>query len=123
MLAMLVLIVLLYKKPAVVVEVKDTKAIERLRRSVDSLTKANIVLQHFYDSRQTAVIDNTIKKNKQDAKKIINIPILNDPQRDSMWTVINTRQDSIPWGYWNILKQKTGGRPVKELAIQGDLQD
>lgn len=121
MLAMLILIVLLYKKPEVVVEIKDTKTIERLRRTVDSLTMANIKLQADYDAKQTVIIDNTIKKNKQDAKTIFNIPKLNNPQRDSMWTVYNTSQDSIPGRYWDILKQKTGGRNIKEFAIQTNL--
>ena len=119
---MLVAIIMLYNKPAVTVVVEDTKKIEQLRNEIDILNKKYISLQTAYDNKQTVLIDNTVKQNKQDAKTIINIPRLNNPQRDSMWTVLNTSKDSIPGGYWGILKQKTGGRSPKDLQIQGSLQ-
>lgn len=106
---------MLYNKPPVTIEVKDTGAIDRLGRTVDSLTKAHIALQTDFNNKQTTLIDNTVKQNKKHAKKIIDIPKLSNPERDSIWAKINTSEDSIPGGYWDILKQKTGGRSPKDL--------
>ena len=105
--AMLVIIVMLYKKPAVTVVVEDTKKIEQLRRTVDSLVTEYSLLQSSYNSMQNTTIDNTITQNKKNAKKVNNIPTLSDPQRDSMWSTLSTSQDSVPGGYWDILKPKT----------------
>ena len=120
---MLIIIIKLYNKPAVTIVVEDTKKIEQLRNEIDALNKKYIILQTAYDNKQTTLIDNTVNQNKKDAKTIINIPKLNNPQRDSMWTVFNTSKDSIPGGYWSVLKQKTGGRSPKDLQIQRNLQE
>ena len=123
MAAMLVAVYLLYKKayaPEPVVE--PTDVVKQLHKSVDSLVAVNDSLQIAYDAKQATIINNITYKNAQDAKTIAKLPNLVGYQRDSLWAVLLTSQDSVPGGYWNILKQKTGGRTPKELAIQGDLQ-
>ena len=123
MAAMLVAVYLLYKKayaPEPVVE--PTDVVKQLHKSVDSLVAVNDSLQIAYDAKQATIINNITYKNAQDAKTIAKLPNLVGYQRDSVWAVLFTSQDSVPGGYWNILKQKTGGRNPKELAIQGDLQ-
>lgn len=123
MAAMLVAVYLLYKKayaPEPVVE--PTEDVQQLRQQVDKLKSANDSLQIAYDAKQATIINNITYKNAQDAKTIAKLPNLVGYQRDSLWAVLLTGQDSVPGGYWSILKQKTGGRTPKELAIQGDLQ-
>jgi YbbR domain-containing protein len=121
---MLVAIYFLYKKahqpqPTVT---NTTAVIDSLQQTVDSLVEANDNLQIAYDNKQATIINNITYKNAQDAKTIAKLPNLVGYQRDSLWAVLLTRQDSVPGGYWSVLKQKTGGRTPKELAIQGDLQ-
>jgi hypothetical protein len=121
---MLVAIYLLYKRayqPQPVVT-DTTAVIDSLQRTVDSLVEANNNLQTAYDNKQATIINNITYKNAQDAKTIAKLPNLVGYQRDSLWAVLFTSQDSVPGGYWSVLKQKTGGRTPKELAIQGDLQ-
>ena len=123
MAAMLVAVYLLYKKayaPEPIVE--PTEDVQQLRQQVNKLKSANDSLQIAYDAKQATIINNITYKNGQDAKTIAKLPNLVGYQRDSLWAVLFTNQDSVPGGYWNILKQKTGGRSPKELAIQGDLQ-
>ena len=106
--AMIVVIVKLYYKPATTIVVEDTKAIERLRFTVDSLTQAHTAFQENIANQQAVLIENITKQNKKYAKKINDIPKLSDPERDSIWSEINTSEDNLPGGYWNILEQKAG---------------
>ena len=77
-----------------------------------------------YDNKQTTVINNIINKNNQDGKKINAIPLYSNTQLDSVWaSKSNTEKDSIPRGYWDILNQKTGGRSIKDLRVQRDIQE
>jgi len=108
MIAMIIVIVKLYYKPAVTLVVEDTKAIERLRFTVDSLTQAHIAFQEDIANQQAVLIENITKQNKKYVKKINDIPKLSDPERDSVWSEINTSEDNLPGGYWNILEQKAG---------------
>ena len=103
--------------------VEKSTRIEDLRDSVEKLVQKNEELQTAYDNKQTTVINNIINKNNQDGKKINAIPLYSNTQLDSVWaSKSNTEKDSIPRGYWNILNQKTGGRSIKELGVQGGLQ-
>jgi hypothetical protein len=120
---MLVTIVLLYRKinePKPIPPKDNT--IEKLGARVDSLLRVRDSLQIAYDAKQATIINNITYKNVQDAKDISNIPNLTFSQRDSLWAKHITTKDSIPWGYWDILKQKTGGKSIKELGIQRPVQ-
>lgn len=120
---LLVAIYLLYKKAFEPKPVSDSiKVVQQLKQAADSLKAVSDSLQIAYDAKQATIINNITYKNAQDAKTIAKLPSLVGYQRDSVWAVLFTDQDSLPGGYWNILKQKTGGRNPKELAIQGDLQ-
>jgi len=102
---------------------EDSKRIEQLRDSVNKLVQKNDELQTAYDNKQTTIINNIINKNKQDGKKIDAIPLYSNSQLDSVWSIkLSSNKDSIPRGYWNIPNEKTGGRNIKELGIQGDIQ-
>ena len=74
MIAMIVVIVKLYYKPATTIVVEDTKAIERLRFTVDSLTNAHLAFQEDIANQQAVLIDNITKQNKKYGKKINDIP-------------------------------------------------
>jgi len=103
--------------------VEKSTRIEELRDSVEKLVQKNVDLQTAYDNKQTTVINNIINKNNQDGKKINAIPLYSNSQLDSVWaSKSNSDKDSIPGGYWNILNEKTGGRNIKELGIQGNIQ-
>ena len=102
---------------------EDSKKIEQLRDSVDKLFQKNGELQNAYDNKQTTIINNIINKNKQDGEKIDAIPLYSNSQLDSVWSIkLSSNKDSIPGGYWNILNEKTGGRNIKELGIQRNIQ-
>ena len=103
---------------------EDSKRIEQLRDSVNKLVQKNDELQTAYDNKQTTIINNITNKNKQDGKKINAIPLYSNTQLDSVWaSKSNTEKDSIPRGYWDILNQKTGGRSIKDLRVQRDIQE
>jgi hypothetical protein len=104
--------------------VEKSTRIEELRDSVEKLVQKNADLQTAYDNKQTTVINNIINKNNQDGKKINAIPLYSNTQLDSVWaSKSNTEKDSIPRGYWDILNQKTGGRSIKDLRVQRDIQE
>lgn len=104
--------------------VEKSTRIEDLRDSVEKLVQKNVDLQTAYDNKQTTVINNIINKNNQDGKKINAIPLYSNTQLDSVWaSKSNTEKDSIPRGYWDILNQKTGGRSIKDLRVQRDIQE
>jgi hypothetical protein len=104
--------------------VEKSTRIEDLRDSVEKLVQKNVDLQTAYDNKQTTVINNIINKNNQDGKKINAIPLYSNTQLDSVWAnKSNTEKDSIPRGYWDILNQKTGGRSIKDLRVQRDIQE
>ena len=120
---LLVAIYLLYKKAFQEKPVSDSqKVVQQLKATADSLKSVSDSLQIAYDAKQATIINNITYKNGQDAKTIAKLPNLAGYQRDSLWAVLFTNQDSLPGGYWSVLKQKTGGRTPKELTIQGDLQ-
>jgi hypothetical protein len=103
--------------------VEKSTRIEELRDSVEQLVQKNVELQTAYDNKQTTIINNIINKNKQDGKKINSIPLYSNAQLDSVWaSKSSTEKDSIPRGYWDILNQKTGGRSIKDLRVQRDIQ-
>ena len=103
--------------------VEKSTRIEELRDSVEKLVQKNADLQTAYDNKQTTVINNIINKNNQDGKKINAISLYSNSQLDSIWTSKSTAEkDSIPGGYWDILNQKTGGRNIKDLRVQRDIQ-
>jgi len=125
--ALAVILVLQFKKNYHVIQKtespEESKKIETLRDSVNKLVEKNEELQTAYDNKQTTIINNIINKNKEDGKKIDVIPLYSDSQRDSVWSSkSSTDKDSIPRGYWDILNQKTGGRSIKELGVQGNIQ-
>jgi hypothetical protein len=125
--ALAIILVLQFKKNYHVIQKtespEESKKIETLRDSVNKLVEKNEELQTAYDNKQTTIINNIINKNKEDGKKIDVIPLYSDSQRDSVWSSkSSTDKDSIPRGYWDILNQKTGGRSIKELGIQGNIQ-
>jgi len=122
MLLLLVALFILYKKATAPQPVVTDTTIEDLRARVDSLVHSNDSLQIAYDSKQATIINNITYKNIQDAKNISNIPNLTYHQRDSLWAKLFTSTDSVPGGYWDILKQKTGGRNIKELSVQRSVQ-
>ena len=104
--------------------IEKSTRIEELRDSVEKLVQKNVDLQTAYDNKQTTVINNIINKNNQDGKKINAIPLYSNTQLDSVWaSKSNTEKDSIPRGYWDILNQKTGGRSIKDLRVQRDIQE
>jgi hypothetical protein len=112
-----------YTTTQVTEPIEKSTRIEELRDSVEKLVQKNVDLQTAYDNKQTTVINNIINKNNQDGKKINAIPLYSNTQLDSVWaSKSNTEKDSIPRGYWDILNQKTGGRSIKELGVQGGLQ-
>jgi len=106
------------------IEVERSQVIKDLRDSVNLLVDKNIKVQAKYDEQQTLLIQNITTENEKIITKIVNIPRYNDKQRDSLWaTTPYAQEDSIPRGYWDILNKKTGGRSIKELGVQGVLQD
>jgi hypothetical protein len=126
-LVLMIILTYQFKKNYYVIQktepVEKSTRIEELRDSVDELIQKNEELQTAYDNKQTTIINNIINKNNQDGKKIVAIPLYSNSQLDSVWaSKSSTEKDSIPRGYWNILNQKTGGRSIKELGIQGNLQ-
>lgn len=107
------------EKPIVYPE--DPK-LKSLRDSVDLLLKETIEWQTKYEIKQSELIDNINKNNQTNDAKIIIIPKYTDAQRDSVWaSKSNSKKDSVPKGYWDILKQKTGGESIGKLGVQGDL--
>jgi hypothetical protein len=106
------------------IEVERSQVIKGLRDSVNRLVDKNIKVQAKYDEQQTLLIQNITTENEKIITKIVNIPRYSDKQRDSLWTTTPyAQEDSIPRGYWDILNKKTGGRSIKELGVQGVLQD
>ena len=105
------------------VKYEQSKVIENLRDSVDNLVEKNIEVQAQYDNQQKILIENINNTNEKIITKIVNIPRYSDNQRDSLWSVLEAQEDSVPRRYWDILNQKTGGRSFKELTVQGPLQD
>jgi len=102
---------------------EQSKVIENLRDSVDKIVKENETIQVAYDEQQKILIQNINDTNEKIITKIIGIPRYTDKQRDSLWAVIETKKDSVPRGYWDILNKKTGGRSFKELTVQGPVQN
>jgi uncharacterized membrane protein YvbJ len=102
---------------------EQSRVIEDLRDSVNKIVKENETIQTAYDEQQKILIQNINDTNEKIITKIIGIPRYTDKQRDSLWAVIETEKDSVPRGYWDILKQKTGGRSFKELTVQGPVQN
>jgi hypothetical protein len=106
------------------IEVERSQVIKDLRDSVNLLVDKNIKVQAKYDEQQTLLIQNITTENEKIITKIVNIPRYSDKQRDSLWaTTPYAQEDSIPRGYWDILNKKTGGRSIKELGVQGVLQN
>ena len=102
--------------------VEDPK-LKILRDSIDLLVAQTIEWQTKYDDKQIELIDNINNNNNKSGKKIIDIPKYTDAQRDSMWaSKSNSKEDSIPKGYWNILKQKTRGESITKLGVQRNIQ-
>lgn len=102
---------------------EQSRVIEDLRDSVNNLVEKNNEVQTEYDNQQKILIENINNTNEKIITKIIGIPRYSDGQRDSLWSVIETQEDSVPRRYWNILNQKTGGRSFEELTIQRPVQD
>jgi hypothetical protein len=108
------------KKPKIYVE--DPK-LKILRDSINLLVEQTVEWQTKYDSKQSELIDNINQNNQKNDAKIINISKYTDAQRDSVWaSKSNSKEDNIPKGYWDILKQKTGGENITKLGVQGNLQ-
>ena len=101
---------------------EQSKVIENLRDSVNNLVEKNVQIQTEYDNQQKILIENINNTNEKIITKIVGIPRYSDGQRDSLWAVIETQDDSVPRRFWDILNQKTGGRSIKELGIQGNIQ-
>ena len=120
---MFLLLVRFYKQLYVDKPIDQTSKIEELRDSVNVLTQQYDELLMAYESKQTTVIQNVIKQNKQNAKDISNIPNLDAGKRDERWATALSAEDSIPWRYWSILNEKTGGRSIKEISLQGRIQE
>ena len=102
---------------------EQSKVIENLRDSVNNLVEKNVQIQTEYDNQQKILIENINNTNEKIITKIVGIPRYSDGQRDSLWAVIETQEDSVPRRYWDILNKKTGGRSFKELTVQGPVQD
>jgi len=106
------------------IEVERSQVIKDLRDSVNLLVDKNIKVQAKYDEQQTLLIQNITTENEKVITKIVNIPRYSDKQRDSLWaTTSYTQEDSVSRRYWDILNKKTGGRSIKELGVQGVLQN
>ena len=131
-LVILILAVLMYVQHKRIVDIENQKQkqpdktldkIKELRDSVETLVSETAELQNAYDNKQTTIINNIIKKNETDTKKVNSIILYTDAQRDSVWSSkSSTKEDSIPRRYWGVLYEKTGGRNPKELGIQRDFQ-
>jgi hypothetical protein len=131
-LVILILSILMYTQHKRIIEIKNhppkqpdktLEKIKELRDSVENLVDETINLQNAYNNKQTTIINNIIKKNETDTKKVNNIIFYSDAQRDSVWaSKTSTKEDNIPGRYWSVLYEKTGGRNPKELGIQGDFQ-
>ena len=131
-LVILILSILMYTQHKRIIEIKNhppkqpdktLEKIKELRDSVENLVDETINLQNAYNNKQTTIINNIIKKNETDTKKVNNIIFYSDAQRDSVWaSKTSAKEDNIPGRYWSVLYEKTGGRNPKELGIQGDFQ-
>ena len=93
-LIILILAVLMYLQHKRIIEVenkspkppdKTLDKIKELRDSVETLVDETVELQNAYDNKQTTIINNIIKKNETDTKKVNNIILYSDAQRDSVW--------------------------------------
>jgi transcriptional regulator of heat shock response len=131
-LVILILAVLMYLQHKRIAEIESQKPkqpdktldkIKELRDSVENLVDETVELQNAYDNKQTTIINNIIKKNETDTKKVNDIILYTDAQRDSVWSgKSSTEEDNISGRYWGVLYEKTGGRNPKELGIQRDFQ-
>lgn len=60
-----------------------------------------------YNEKSSNRAKQTKKNNEKSVKKIDNIPNLNTVERDSLWTILLTSEDSIPGRYWDILEKQS----------------
>lgn len=119
-LLMLVALIKLMKPP--VLPPDDSTVIEQLRDSVNNLNNKTIELQEAYDNKQTVIIENVIKQNKQNAKDITNISNLTYVERNDLWAEHSAKKDSVPQRYWDILHERSGGRTSEEIKVQRRVQ-
>ena len=104
-------------------EVNTSHQINQLRDSISKLKLSNRELLLSFLQRERDYQDETIITYETNIKKVTpNISTYVDPDRDSVWSDNTSQEDSVPRGHWNILNQKTGGRSIKEISVEGFLQ-
>ena len=95
----------------------------QLRDSISRLKLSNRELLLSFLQRERDYQDETIINYETNITKITpSIGTYTDPDRDRIWSDYTSQEDSVPRGHWNILNQKTGGRCIKEISVEGFLQ-
>jgi hypothetical protein len=103
--------------------VTSSRQVEQLRDSISRLKLSNKELLLSFLQRERDYQDETIINYETNITKVTpSIGTYVDRDRDKLWSDYTSKEDSVPRGHWNILNQKTGGRSIKEISIEGFLQ-
>ena len=103
--------------------INTSRQVEQLRDSIKSLKLSNKELLLSFLQRERDHQDETIINYETNITKITpSIGTYTDPDRDRIWSDYTSQEDSVPRGHWDILNQKTGGRSIKEISVEGFLQ-
>jgi|LauGreDrversion4_2_1035121.scaffolds.fasta_scaffold02353_19 hypothetical protein len=104
-------------------EVNTSHQINQLRDSISILRLSNRELLLSFLQRERDYQDETIINYETNITKVTpSIGTYVDHDRDRVWSDYTSQEDSVPRGHWDILNQKTGGRSIKEISVEGFLQ-
>ena len=103
--------------------VSTSSKVTQLRDSISVLKLSNRELLLSFLQRERDYQDETIINYETNITKVApSIPTYIDRDRDGIWSDYTSQEDSVPRGHWDILNQKTGGRSIKEISVEGFLQ-
>jgi len=103
--------------------VTSLRQVEQLRDSIKNLKVSNKEILLSFLQRERDHQDETIINYETNITKVTpSFGTYVDHDRDKLWSNYTSQEDSVPRGHWNILNQKTGGRSIKEISVEGFLQ-
>jgi flagellar biogenesis protein FliO len=103
--------------------ITSSRQVEQLRDSIKILKVSNKELLLSFLQRERDHQDETIINYETNITKVTpSIGTYSDRDRDKLWSDYTSKEDSVPRGHWDILNQKTGGRSIKEISVEGFLQ-
>ena len=103
--------------------VTSSRQVEQLRDSIKNLKVSNKELLLSFLQRERDHQDETIINYETNITKVTpSFGTYVDHDRDKLWANYTSQEDSVPRGHWDILNQKTGGRSIKEISVEGFLQ-